>query len=201
MQAGWYMWCGCHLSRSQGHFVVGQSESAPYLRSSFRRADVQHTRSIHFRPFYLILLEAQLRPESCWHDMAASSMPIPRPPGTPTPPMEEAVGRGRGNEGIASPTPARVAYNPNNLSPIRPDHPSGCFGGGMSAALSSSTTPSFYSPLTRSSRRDSQSARSDDGSGPFNFEPTTLAKSPMAKSVRHLPGLSLSPPVPHRRGS
>jgi divalent metal cation (Fe/Co/Zn/Cd) transporter len=126
-------------------------------------------------------------------------MPIPRPPRTPTPPFEEPPGNGLGLEGAASATPARITYNPDNLSPIKPDHPSGYFGGGMSTPLSSSNTESFYSPLITNSRRDSQSARSDDGSGPFNFEPTALAKSPIVKSVCYLPGLPMSPPVPHRR--
>ena len=131
--------------------------------------------------------------------MATSSMPIPQPPRTPTPPLEEQQSTGLGLVGVASATPARLTYNPNNLSPIKPDHPSGYFAGGISAPLSSSNTDTFHTPLPSSHRRGSQSARSDDGSGPFNFEPTALAKSPLAKSVRYLPGLPMSPPVPHRR--
>lgn len=128
--------------------------------------------------------------------MAPSSMPIPRPPRTPTPPMEEEANNGLGLD--ANVVHARTTYNPNNLSPIKPDHPSGYFGAGRSAPLSSSNAESFYSPLPTYGRRDSQSARSDDASSPFNFEPTALAKSPIAKSVRYLPTLPMSPPVSHR---
>jgi hypothetical protein len=116
--------------------------------------------------------------------MAASSMSIPVPPRTPTPPLDEQLKNGLGLEGIASATPPRVTFNPNNLSPNRPDHSA---GGGMSAPLTSSNFDTFYTPLTSNHRRRSLSTRSDDGSGPFNFEPTALAKSPMAKSVRYLP--------------
>jgi hypothetical protein len=125
--------------------------------------------------------------------MAASSMPIPVPPRTPTPPMDEQLNNGLGLEGVASATPPRVTYNRNNLSPNKPDHPAGYLGG-MSAPLTSSNFDTFYTPLTSNNRGGSQSARSDDGSGPFNFEPTTLAKSPVAKSVRYLPGFFLRPP-------
>ena len=129
---------------------------------------------------------------------SASSMPIPQPPRTPTPPPDEDPSQdGLGLEGVASATPARIIYNPNNLSPLKPDHQAGYFGA-MSAPLSSANTETFYSPLNSNSRRDSQSAHSEDGSGPFNFEPTALAKSPVVKSVRYLPGLPISP-LPHRK--
>jgi hypothetical protein len=148
---------------------------------------------------------ADLFLQSCWHDMAASSMPIPVPPRTPTRPLDEQRNNGLGLEGMASATPPRVAFNRNGLSPNKPDHSAGYLGGGMSAPLTSSNFDAFYSPLTANNRRRSQSIRSDDGSGPFNFEPTALAKSPVVKSVCCLPDLSLkeTPPflVPSRKGN
>lgn len=132
--------------------------------------------------------------------MAASSMPIPQPPRTPTPPIDESLAQtGLGLQGVASATPARLRsdYNPYNLSPMNPESQSSSFGG-MSAPLASANTDTFYSPLTTTSRRSSMSARSEDGSGPFNFEPTVLSKSPLVKSVRYLPGLPMSP-SPYKR--
>src|SRR2546423_7204925 len=135
----------------------------------------------------------------CWHDMAASLLPIPQPPRTPTPPMDEQESNGLGLDGVGGATPGRVTYNPQNLSPGRPDSSSSYYAGGFSAPLGLSNNDALYSPLTPRNRSDSQSVRSDDGSGPFNFEPAALAKSPVVKSVRYLPGASHKfPPVAYR---
>ena len=128
-------------------------------------------------------------------------MPIPVPPRTPTPPTDEQLNNGLGLEGIASATPPRVTFNPNKLSPNRPDHSAGYLSSGMSAPLTSSNFDTFYTPLTSNHRRRSQSVRSDDGSSPFNFEPTTLATSPVAKSVRYLPWPFLETPGAEQKGN
>ena len=78
---------------------------------------------------------------------------IPLPPRTPTPPPDEL------GPSVAEPT---FNYNPNNLSPYRPED--------------EMETPqtSYFTPATPEKK--------SDGS-PFNFQPATMAKSPVAKSV------------------
>lgn len=136
---------GCHLQRSKTALLLA-NRSSPYLRNL-----VQGNRRVvlPFKSFHSRSLKARIRLESCWHDMAASSMPIPRPPRTPTPPLEEDANTGVGMERVASATPARITYNPSNLSPIKPDHPSGYFGGRMSALLSSSLCRKFLPSIDR----------------------------------------------------
>ncbi len=110
----------------------------------------------------------------------ASSMPIPAPPRTPTPPPEEiAHPGGLGLDGIPYATTGEVLYDPNSLSPADPD----AHFGSMSANM--------ISPATGSSVFTSTSLESGKGEppSPFNFQTTTLAKSPVVKSVRYSPTL------------
>jgi Co/Zn/Cd efflux system component len=100
----------------------------------------------------------------------ANSMPIPEPPRTPTPPLYEPAGLGEAPYGQAD-----VVYDPQSLSPNKP------FG-----KMSTPSTP-YYIPERRNS------ARSEDGSGPFNFQTSTMAKSPVGKFVRYKTRSRLSP--------
>ena len=100
----------------------------------------------------------------------ADSMPVPEPPRTPTPPPdEEQQPAGLGFDFHQPDTEdVNLFYDANSLSPIRPEH---------NKMPSVPSTP-FYTPQRTS-------ARSEDGQGPFNFQPATMAKSPVAvKSVR-----------------
>ncbi|KAI9716275.1 MAG: hypothetical protein M1812_005500 [Candelaria pacifica] len=111
----------------------------------------------------------------------ASELPIPLPPGTPTPPPEDRHMAGLGLDGVPQPSPSRISFDPNALSPMRENYPSQF--GSMSSTI----------PLSPVSNNSGNSPASIDGSvdshvnesarNPFNFQTTTLAKSPMANSM------------------
>ena len=79
---------------------------------------------------------------------------IPLPPRTPTPPPEQP------GPSVEEPI---LSYNPNNLSPYRPED--------------EMETPqtSYFTPATPEKKNDAT---------PFNFQPAAMAKSPVVKSVR-----------------
>jgi len=106
----------------------------------------------------------------------ATTMPIPLPPRTPTPPPDE-------------PSPQRqptfdpvalsaVPFNSNALSPhhLEPEY------------MASSSV--YMAPMTpekqTATAMGSVSGEGGQAGGPFNFQPATLAKSPVIKSVRCL---------------
>lgn len=68
-----------------------------------------------------------------------------------------------------------MIYDPNSLSPLKFELDD----------MVSPMTPMTPMTLER---------RSDDGAGPFNFQPTAMAKSPVIKSVRNYPGLCMAGP-------
>jgi hypothetical protein len=108
----------------------------------------------------------------------ASTTPIPAPPGTPTPPPEEeSCESGLGLDGIPYATPREILYDPNCLSPADPN---GHFGSMSANMISPAGADSVYSPMSMDSGKS-------DASNPFNFQTTTLAKSPITKSVNYLP--------------
>ena len=107
----------------------------------------------------------------------ASMMPILAPPRTPTPPSDENSPQGGlGLDGIPYASTSEVLYDPNSLSPADPD----AHFGSMSANM--------ISPASGSSgyRAMSVDSGKSDASSPFNFQTTTLAKTPVIKSVRPL---------------
>lgn len=91
----------------------------------------------------------------------ADQMPVPKAPGTPTPPPEERV-NDMGFNFYTS--PVDIQYDSNSLSPLKAEND-----------LPTSSTE-FFSP------RSTRSGSGNDVS-PFNFEPSTMAKSPVIKSV------------------
>ncbi|KZF26749.1 cation efflux family protein family [Xylona heveae TC161] len=122
----------------------------------------------------------------------ASSLPIPVPPKTPTPPpdedefqqqqQEQQQSLGLGLEGLPPNSSSTVSYDPNTLSPMNWTFP-GRLGSLPSPAntFSPASTATAYSPMT------GENAISVNGSNgiprsPFNFQTTTLARSPVAKS-------------------
>ena len=108
----------------------------------------------------------------------ASNLPIIEAPQSPSPPPDEDGNSGLGVSNVAQAAPATITFDPNALSPVSQHFQFGS----MSASISSPA--SIYSSMSVDSAGNSKSGRSEDGSGPFNFQPTTLAKSPVIKSVR-----------------
>lgn len=105
----------------------------------------------------------------------AAAMPIPAPPGTPTPPPDESSPQsGLGLDGIPHATAAEILYDPNSLSPADPNAHFGSMSANMVSPASAMTG---YSTMSLDSGKS-------DASSPFNFQTTTLAKSPIVKSVR-----------------
>lgn len=142
----------------------------------------------------------------------ASQLPIPAPPRTPTPPPDDGQPpgdqiHGLGLEGYLT-SPARSTFDPNSLSPMDENYQSGRRYGATARGLT--TNPLAISPMTDSSslysafsiESSSESqpntgvlVEKTDGKGMFNFQPTSLAKTPVSKSVcspstprKHLPG-------------
>lgn len=109
----------------------------------------------------------------------ASNLPIPIPPRTPTPPPDDPP---------EAPVPSEAAFyeqqNISRLSPLvdtfpPPRNPSDAGSRGRLSPTKSSFGPS---PVEAAAQNGSY----DNGSGPFNFNTVTLAKSPVGKSVRWL---------------
>jgi hypothetical protein len=105
----------------------------------------------------------------------AAPIPLPAPPRTPTPPPDESTTQsGLGVDGIPYATAAELLYDPNSLSPADPNAHFGSMSTNMASPASASTA---YSPLSLDTGKKNVSS-------PFNFQTTTLAKSPVIKSVR-----------------
>ena len=114
----------------------------------------------------------------------ASELPIPAPPRTPTPPPEdEHQGTaGLGLDGVLT-SPVKVAFDPNALSPMKESFLGGRYGSISSNSLSPASPNSFYSAMSLDSMGGQSSGSMEDGRGPFNFQPMSLSKSPVTKSV------------------
>ncbi|KAI9837301.1 MAG: hypothetical protein M1819_000375 [Sarea resinae] len=129
----------------------------------------------------------------------ASNLPLPVPPRTPTPPPDDhdhqyADSTGLGLEGFAQPSPAKVSFDPNALSPLDDNYASRSFGSMSSAmaspasnTLSPARSGSLYSPMngtdsTGATPKASSASAAEVARNPFNFQTTTIAKSPVAKS-------------------
>lgn len=119
----------------------------------------------------------------------ATTLPIPAPPRTPTPPPEdEFQTAGLGLDGVTT-SPMKSSFDPNALSPMVENFPVGRYGTLGSATpspvnpLSPASTSSIYSSMSIDSAGNPKSGSGEDLQGPFNFQTTTLAKSPVARSV------------------
>ena len=91
-------------------------------------------------------------------------------------------------------SPMKLDFDPHSLSPMDEDSPvsPGHYMGSAplsavpsvgSNPLSPMDTNSLYSPISIDS---AGSQTNGEGKGPFNFQPTSLSKSPITKSVRTL---------------
>ena len=117
----------------------------------------------------------------------ASTMPIPLPPRTPTPPPDDdELDRFQNS-------PTKSVYDPMALSPMDENFSVNRYG---SAPGFQSTTVQFpgtdnssmYSPMSVQSNDSVGSTRiMENGKGVFNFQPASMAKAPVTKSVPHPP--------------
>lgn len=86
-------------------------------------------------------------------------------------------------------SPTKTSFDPNALSPMSENFPVGRYGtlGSAMASpadpLSPNSTNSGYSPMSVDGVSNSRSGSGEDLRGPFNFQTTTLARSPVARSV------------------
>jgi hypothetical protein len=109
----------------------------------------------------------------------ASSLPLPIPPRTPTPPSDEA------RDYYAPQMPSGVAIDRDALSPLRDSFPRTMpLDSGNPDRLSPtrssfvlSSSPTDTAPAAQNGSSDSTAA------GPFNFNTTVMAKGPVVKSV------------------
>ena len=121
----------------------------------------------------------------------ALDTPTPEPPRTPTPPSEdehyEAAGLGLDGVGdLLSLT--QDLYDPRALSPMTENFAVTHYNSGASLSISNQplnpTSPnSLYSSFSAESNGSHSGISIQNGKGPFNFQPMSLAKSPITKSV------------------
>lgn len=109
--------------------------------------------------------------------MMASNMPLPIPPRTPTPPADDSSYN-------ASKNP-RVTVDRDALSPLRETfHQSFSLESGSRDHLSPTKASFNLSPGLAESTSEQNGSADSIPAGPFNFNTTVMAKSPVVKSVR-----------------
>ena len=132
----------------------------------------------------------------------ASSMPIPEPPRTPTPPPDDdyknamASANSLGIEGFLN-SPAKSTFSASHLSPMDENFPLGGPYPGRKPSMPSLLSPnsgsmplsasldgnSMYSPQSLDSAGSQSSVLAENEKGIFKFVPTSYATSPVSKSV------------------
>lgn len=104
----------------------------------------------------------------------ASNLPIPRPPRSPTPPLDDPPDSPDLSSGLAAPT---ANNHRDSLSPLVETFPSPRNSLGP-------PDPNRLSPVKSPSSPSLQNGSNGNGStGPFNFTTVSMAKSPIVKSV------------------
>jgi hypothetical protein len=103
----------------------------------------------------------------------ADSLPIPRPPRTPTPPPDDSSDLVNSS--------LHFLYDLNALHPETHLGPHFKDSTDVGGTRTSNSTPKTSSPI---SMDVPHSTMGDAESRPFNFKPTVLAKGPVVKSVR-----------------
>lgn len=119
----------------------------------------------------------------------ASELPIiaPTRSATPPPSSQDDLING-GLDGFLD-SPVKSAFDPRSLSPMDENFPVGRYGSAQAYSaqplnpLSPSDANSLYSMKSLNSASSRGSVSTDDGKGAFNFQSTSLAKSPVTKSV------------------
>ncbi len=118
----------------------------------------------------------------------AFTLPIPAPPGTPTPPPEDQPGGehvlGLGLDGFLN-SPARSTFDPSSLSPLDQTFQAERYGSMKPSPnpVNSADASSSHGRISTDSPGGQSGTMMEDGKGVFQFQPTTLAKSPVSKSV------------------
>lgn len=116
------------------------------------------------------------------------TLPIPAPPRTPTPPPEDQPQGepvvGLGLDGFLN-SPIKATFDSGSLSPLDETFHAARYGsmGPPPNPLHSIDTNSLYGRMSIDSAGSQSSTMMEDGKGVFQFQPTTLAKSPASKSV------------------
>ena len=109
--------------------------------------------------------------------------PIPLPPRTPTPPPDDDEMDRFQN------SPTKSAFDPASLSPMDENFPVTRYASAPGFAtttlpLSSTDTNSIYSPMSAESGGSyGGNLSAEDAKGVFNFQPASMAKAPVTKSV------------------
>src|SRR5947207_3186789 len=123
----------------------------------------------------------------------ASGLPLPVPPRTPSPPPEDHYTAGLDLYGDQT-VHTDLVYDPNALSPI---------GGAYDPGFNSIASNIGASPMSSNMMKtvDSfdvggTSSRPHSSGNPFNFQTTTLSKSPVMKSVSS-PNTNTLAPLTH----
>ena len=124
----------------------------------------------------------------------ASNLPIPAPPRTPTPPPDDEEHENYSRislDGFAN-SPVKGIFDPSCLSPMDENFPLSRRGSTPAFPPPSSANPlsptdtnssSQYSPMSLDSAGSQGSTLTENGKGIFKFQPTSLATSPVTKSV------------------
>lgn len=91
---------------------------------------------------------------------------------------------GLGLDGFLN-SPIKSTFDPSSLSPRDETFHAARYGsmGPPPIPLSATDPNSFYSRMSIDSAGSQSSVIMEDGNGVFQFQPTTLAKSPVSKSV------------------
>lgn len=130
--------------------------------------------------------------------MMASALPIIAPTRSATPPPPESYNNainglnGLGLDGYLN-SPVKSAFNSHTLSPMDENFPIGRYGPSQAYSahslqpLSPSDTNSLYGMRSGSSLSSPNPNVIDENKRAFNFQSTTLAKSPITKSVSLTP--------------
>lgn len=104
----------------------------------------------------------------------ASNLPLPLPPRTPTPPADDEH---------ASQINSGIPIDRNSLSPLKASFTKGI----MDAEIRNTLSPTKSSFNLATSPEDAETpienGLGDTSAGPFNFNTTVMAKSPVIKSV------------------
>lgn len=124
----------------------------------------------------------------------ALDIPLPVPPRTPTPPLEERDVNRAGPADAPQPPQSPRIYDRNALSPMIENFPPQYSTLG-SSNLATASPLSPVSPTSYHSAGSLDSAGTNHGGNndvnPFKFQSMALAKSPLAKSVRNSNGSSV----------
>lgn len=147
-------------------FRLSSATSRQWLSPCRRRVLTARSRLKHRHSLHRQSTQAPVTLHGyCPNQNMANTMPIPLPPRTPTPPPDEP------DSPQKLPTfDPNAPFDPNSLSPHQ-----------CEADQMPSSGASYFAPSTPEKQGGGGNGT---GAGPFNFEPSTLAKSPLIKSVR-----------------